>query len=247
MKKLLQLTSLALLATCAFAGTVSPDFQVTNPLAPVKVIIQLNTPPTPVNLSVMQSGGATITRQYRHFPMLVELTLPAGLVKPIAALPFVKYVTPVRTVTRHLDLTAATVGSTLAFQAGLTGQGIGVAVIDSGIDSSNADLSGRVVYSQDFTGEGVTRDLYGHGTHVAGIVGGSGANSNGRYRGIAPGVNLVNLRVLDETGSGQDDAIISAIDTAIELAPVYNIRVIICLWAGRSMRASLSIRSARPW
>jgi serine protease AprX len=83
-----------------------------------------------------------------------------------------------------------------------------------------------VVYGEDFTGEGITRDLYGHGTHVAGILGGSGANSGGKYRGVAPGVSIVNLRALDETGSGDDSMVIAAIDRAIDLKSTYNIRVI---------------------
>ena len=132
---------------------------------------------------------------------------------------------------KHLDLTAATVGSNLANQYGWTGQDIGVAVIDSGIDVNNADLKtssgvSRVVYSEDFTGQGTTADLYGHGSHVAGIIGGNGANSGGKYQGIAPGAKLVNLRVLDATGSGSDSCVIAAIDRAIELKFTYNIRII---------------------
>ena len=74
--------------------------------------------------------------------------------------------------------------------------------------STNADLktssgASRVVYSEDFTGQGTTADRYGHGSHVAGIIGGNGANSGGKYNGIAPESKLINLRVLDETGCWQ--------------------------------------------
>ena len=151
--------------------------------------------------------------------------MKAGQVNGIAHNPAVKYISLDRTVQKHLDLTAATVGANLAFQSGLTGAGVGVAVIDSGIDATNADLGGRVVYSEDFVGTG-TKDLYGHGTHVAGIIGGNGANSGGKYRGIAPGVNLINLRVLDERGAGAESAVIAAIDRAIDLKATYNIRVL---------------------
>ena len=76
-----------------------------------------------------------------------------------------------------------------------------------------------------------TDDLYGHGTHVAGIVAGNGADSTcttctRTVKGIAPNANLINLRVLDENGNGTDSNVIAAIDQAIALASTYNIRVI---------------------
>jgi hypothetical protein len=69
-----------------------------------------------------------------------------------------------------------------------------------------------------------TADQFGHGTHVAGILGSSGHGSV--YIGMAPAVNLINLRVLDQNGNGTDATVIQAIDTAISLARTYNIRVI---------------------
>jgi len=93
------------------------------------------------------------------------------------------------------------------------GAGIGVAVIDSGVTNS-ADVSTKL--DVDFTGTGGTKDQYGHGTHVAGIIAGSGALSNYKYIGDAPGVNLVNLRVLDGNGNGYVSSVISAIDWAIQ-------------------------------
>ncbi|KAA6460439.1 hypothetical protein DYQ86_14135 [Acidobacteria bacterium AB60] len=98
------------------------------------------------------------------------------------------------------------------------------------------DLHGKkfdVVYSQNFVrGDlGSTFDSYGHGTHVAGILAGNGSKSSGSnftytFRGIAPGVHLINLRALDQNGAGTDSQVIAAIETAIRLKNVYNIRVI---------------------
>ena len=89
------------------------------------------------------------------------------------------------------------------------------------------------MYSQSFVaGDPTTSDKYGHGTHVAGLIGGSGVNSgtaNGyaaNYAGMAPGVNFINLRVLDQNGAGTDSQVIAAIQQAITLKSTYNIRVI---------------------
>ena len=76
-----------------------------------------------------------------------------------------------------------------------------------------------------------TSDLYGHGTHVAGILGGNGASSTGygyseTIKGIAPKVSILSLRVLDKDGVGSDSAVIAAIGRAIELKSRYNIRLI---------------------
>ncbi len=142
-----------------------------------------------------------------------------------------------------LDYYDATTNATGAWQWGYDGTGVGVAVIDSGIidisDLHNGPPS-RVVYSQDFVGGGPATaapatggavDKFGHGSHVAGIVGGNGKDSSGpgytyTFKGIAPNVNLINLRVLDQNGQGTDSRVISAINTAINLKAKYNIRVI---------------------
>ncbi|PYQ84272.1 MAG: hypothetical protein DMG02_31840 [Acidobacteria bacterium] len=110
---------------------------------------------------------------------------------------------------------------------GLTGAGITVAVIDSGIDTTHAALRGRVIATKDFLG-GDGRDLYGHGTHIAGIIAGQGVSTpDGKdYRGIAFGAYLVNLRVLDATGGGSVADVVDAIDWAVAHRNEFNIRVI---------------------
>ena len=109
----------------------------------------------------------------------------------------------------------------------LTGQGVSVAVIDSGIDTRHNSLRKRVLAMHDFTG-GDGMDRYGHGTHVAGIIAGQvGRTADTReYRGIASGAYLINLRVLGDDGSGMASDVIEAIDWAVEHRREYNIRVI---------------------
>src|SRR5437016_4804457 len=105
-----------------------------------------------------------------------------------------------------------------------TGQGIGVAVIDSGI-ASHPDLGNRILAKQDFnpnvTG---TDDAYGHGTAVAGIIAGDGTASLGQYIGVAPQASLINLRVNDGTGGAPTSAIMNAILWAVINKNTYNIR-----------------------
>jgi serine protease AprX len=101
-----------------------------------------------------------------------------------------------------------------------TGRGVGVAVIDSGLESSS-EFSGRVTAFYDFTTGGTVlksayTDDYGHGTHVAGTIGGSGALSyNSTYHGLAPKVKFLILKVLDKNGAGYTSDVIRAIDFAV--------------------------------
>ncbi len=113
----------------------------------------------------------------------------------------------------------------------LDGSGIGIAVMDSGIDAGHKSFLGtnnasRIVFSKDFTGENRVDDPYGHGTHVAGIAAGNGRISNGKYTGIAANANIINLRVLNKTGTGSAAALLSALDWAYTNRTAYNIRVV---------------------
>ncbi len=118
-----------------------------------------------------------------------------------------------------------------------TGAGVGVAVIDSGLTSWHDDLArvdaGRALVGQrvvgfaDFTGStNQVADSYGHGTHVAGIVAGSGHDSEGAYAGVAPGAHLLVLKVLDGEGRGYVSDVIRALDFAVTSRARFNLRVI---------------------
>jgi serine protease AprX len=138
---------------------------------------------------------------------------------------------------------AATGARVTRDQFALTGAGVGVAIIDSGVTSWHDDLyldaAGnyvqRVVYFKDFVSQvvGATDfasdyafDDYGHGTHVAGIIAGNGYDSHGARSGIAPQANLIALKVLDARGRGYISNVIAALEHAIALKSAYNIRVI---------------------
>ncbi|GIG71009.1 S8 family peptidase [Phytomonospora endophytica] len=98
-----------------------------------------------------------------------------------------------------LDQSVPQVGAPQAWAAGYTGEGVTVAVLDGGYDAAHPDLQGRVTAAQDFT-ETAIADGYGHGTHVASTVAGTGAASDGRYKGVAPGADLLIGKVCDDDG-----------------------------------------------
>ena len=115
-------------------------------------------------------------------------------------------------------------------QFGVTGKGIGVAIVDSGI-ASHADIAGRIVAAVDFTG-GTGGELVapadpgGHGTHVAGLVAGDGTASAGAYTGVAPGANLVDVRVIGPSGSASVSTVIAGMQWVLAHRANYNIRVV---------------------
>ncbi len=97
---------------------------------------------------------------------------------------------------------------------GPTGEGIGVALIDSGLSPSSDVAAERITAFYDFTQGGILTtpsDGFGHGTHVAGLIGGTGALSSGQYAGVAPGVHFVVAKVLDDTGAGRTSDVVEAL------------------------------------
>ena len=141
------------------------------------------------------------------------------------------------TISSSPNYTHEAINADAVWSLGYSGAGIGVAVIDSGINPVQdlADASGksRIVYNQSFVASELSTvtDAYGHGTHVAGLIAGNGATSAGKHdyytiQGVAHNVNLINLRVLDENGAGTDSQVIAAIHQAIALKSTYNIRII---------------------
>lgn len=155
--------------------------------------------------------------------------IPNAALEALANRPSVRAVRLDRQVTGTMERTGATIGATWVREhLGLDGAGVGVAIIDSGVTSWHDDLGGdRVVHFADFVDFlPLASDEYGHGTHVAGIISGSGYDSNGARRGVAPAANLVVLKVLDGDGYGYISNVIAALDYAVEHRAQFNIRVI---------------------
>jgi serine protease AprX len=219
------------------AGFVARAHQGTAGQQTVKVIVQYEVSPKAEQFGRAQNMGAHVGRALGLVKGVV-LTIPVSALPALEADPQVLSVTIDHPLQGADDITDAATNVRAAWNSGYTGTGIGVAVIDSGINDNHQDLwdstqtYSRVVYRQDFTGtantntSGAKYDLYGHGTHVAGIIGGNGYMSGGNYSGVAPGVSLIDLRALDVNGAGSDSTVIAAIQQAIALKNTYNIRVI---------------------
>jgi serine protease AprX len=113
----------------------------------------------------------------------------------------------------------------------LQGQNLTVAVVDSGIVEA-ADLhagtgQSRVVARVQFASSAVSSDdYYGHGTHIAGIISGNGLEGRGDYVGIAPRANLVDVKVMDDTGCGLMSDVVVGLQWVYDHRAEYNIRVV---------------------
>ena len=200
----------------------------------VRVVLQLNGRPGAALNALLQRGDVKTSQKFQNFEARV-LELPAHLVEQMASHPEVRFVSPDRETVNfgHVSRTtgADNVRATTGVVAnGLDGTGIGIAILDSGIDTAHTSFLNRsnglrVVHNRDFTGEGRTDDPYGHGTHVASIAAGNGRISNAEYIGIAPNANIINLRVLNSRGTGTVSSILSALDWILTNRAVYNIRV----------------------
>jgi serine protease AprX len=110
--------------------------------------------------------------------------------------------------------------------AGIDGNGVNVAVIDTGIDNL-PDFAGRLVGGIDLSGEGnPLLDSYGHGTFVAGLIAGNGASSAGQYVGEAPGAGLVSVKVAGADGLTNMGTVIAGIAWTVANRARLDIRVI---------------------
>ncbi|HEU4425381.1 MAG TPA: S8 family serine peptidase, partial [Pilimelia sp.] len=123
-----------------------------------------------------------------------------------------------------LDVSVPLIGAPAAWQAGYTGAGVAIAVLDSGIDDAHPDLAGKVAGRQNFTTEDAL-DHVGHGTHVASTITGSGAASGGRYKGVAPDVRLYDGKVCDRFGVCEESAVVAGMQWAAaeQRAKVVNV------------------------
>jgi serine protease AprX len=172
----------------------------------------------------------------------MSVRLPARHVSRFADDPNVEFVAIDAPMTASMDVARQTAGMPPAetIESGLTGAGVTIAVVDSGV-AQHPEI-GTLVAAVDFTVPEFTDpnlpppldpyapetsvDLYGHGTHVAGIMVGNGSQSAGTHKGLAPGANLVSVRVLGDTGSGQASDVLAGLEWIAANKDLYGILVV---------------------
>jgi subtilisin family serine protease len=206
-----------------------------NPLFTSRVIVTLN-------------PGAQLPPQFKkylHGGNLdiiggVVLDLPNGLIKQLESQPEIFRIHDDRPTQAHNFRTSVTVGATAVRSTfGYMGDGVGIAVIDSGVTAWHDDLSRGSVYKTfpygnqrvakfvDFVAaHTLPYDDNGHGTHVAGIIAGNGYDSAGEKAGIAPNASIVSLKVLDGNGQGSISNVIAALNWVAANYQTYNYRVV---------------------
>src|ERR1700760_3866953 len=231
-RRILVAGALILEVSFAFAGQtgkISSDLQGKNSSDQVDVIVQYKQAPAALQLQEVLSLGGQL-KLVLGLVKAVAYRIPVSSIAQLAADPNVIYISPDRAVgstnsgnlNAVLDYHKETINLAAAQSAGLSGAGVGVAIIDSGmIVSPEFNNLSNLVFSQNFvSGSSSANDQFGHGTHVAGIIAGNGRQSTGsnysyHFIGIAPLANTINLRVLDQNGVGTDSQVIQAIQTAI--------------------------------
>ena len=172
-------------------------------------------------LAAVAPGDFQLDRRYEATPAFAGSVTPAGA-QALAVQPDVVSVAIDRVV--HADLAEAVpliradvVQNTL----GLTGAGVVVAVLDTGIDTDHPMLADSLIHQECYlvlatcpAGPNVAEDGHGHGTHVSGII-----TSNGPPIGVAPGASIEAFKVLDDTGNGEFSDILLAYDQIIANHP----------------------------
>jgi serine protease AprX len=223
----------------------------------VDAVVIYNHPVSDSDISDLQGLGVLGGTRYRTLPM-VAITTSKAKIEAISHLPAVRSIygnrtlqwnlepaarslTGVDRVRRNNDLTQANRGLPVS------GRGITVAVLDTGVDGTHADLSGRVVQNIKLAdtqslGAGFnypvaapnlpnTDQAYGHGTFVAGVIAGSGQQSGGKYAGVAPNANILGL----SAGDASLLFVLSGFDYLLANAAGYNVRVVNCSFSANTV------------
>ena len=177
---------------------------------------------TTTTRSLDSIGGAAVSATKNELPELWKSLEPnqnaRALSRGIAKIWLDGKVRPV------LDQSVPQIGAPAAWQAGYEGQGVEVAVLDTGVDADHPDLKGKVQQAVDFSGSPTgASDHFGHGTHVAATIAGTGAGAGGTRKGVAPKADLLIGKVLGDDGFGYDSSIIAGMEwAAAEGAKVVN-------------------------
>lgn len=178
--------------------------------------------------SIIESNQGKIHYEIGLIPLLVT-ELPFAALEELAGSRHVKRIWHDARVHMALNIAVPTAGGNRAQQLGLTGKGVTVAVLDTGI-YPHRDLTApanRIVAWADLVNQKESPyDDNGHGTHITGIIAGNGGSANGKYKGMAPEARLVGVKVLNQDGSGLISTVISGLEWCLDKLDTLGIRVI---------------------
>ncbi|MEV4534571.1 S8 family serine peptidase [Asanoa sp. NPDC049518] len=177
-------------------------------------------PGSTVVRSLTSVDGAAVTADHaraRDFWAAATSGTPAAFAAGSAAPAFangIKQIWLDGKVYPDLAESVAQIGAPEVWAGGDTGQGVDVAVLDTGVDEGHPDLAGRIVEARSFVEGEDVKDVRGHGTHVASTIAGTGAASGGTEKGVAPGARLHIGKVLANSGSGTDSQVLAGMEWA---------------------------------
>jgi serine protease AprX len=218
------------------SGEVAEKARLAAPDDLLRVIIQTVGEPSQGHYARLHGRGGAV--RARHAAIRgYSATVPASQIETLADDPEIERVSFDTPISAHLDVAYKAVAADVALfdSGGLDGRGVAVAVVDTGVQGHNDLLKTKgsppVIEVEIVGQEPGLADYYGHGTHVAGIIAGSGLSSSDAasfrtFRGIAPGAQIISLRALYPDGTGYTSDILAAIDWVIRFQPTYNIRVL---------------------
>jgi serine protease AprX len=211
------------------AKIISPDLQTQiktgDPEQKIEVILQMQPGLRAKLRKLLREHDGEIRKVFKSLNGWT-VRLPKKRLKSLALSNGIRYITPDRKIASSNYITRKAVGFDQVRQGYYDkgyGDGVNVAIIDSGINRYIYDLYWGISHNEDFVNRANSgRDDHGHGTHVAGIIAGNGANAYyGDYEecfpeGAAPMSSITNLRVLDAEGSGSVSDVIQAIDWVLD-------------------------------
>jgi len=213
--------------------------------------------PTDADIADLQNIGVLGGTRYRMLP-IIAITTTKSRIAAISHLSSVRSIYSNRTFQWNLDVTARSVTGVERVRRNsdltrannglpVSGRGVTVAVLDTGVDGTHGDLAGRVVQNiklADTQSLGVgfnypiatsslpnTDQAYGHGTFVAGVIAGNGQQSGGKYAGVAPGANILGL----SAGDASLLFVLSGFDYLLANGAAFNVRVVNCSFSANTV------------